>query len=326
MADVLAYAELRGGELRPVAKETVSAGRTLAEAMGGRLDVVALGPPGTGVAAEALGGLGADRILVAEDPSWSEYAPDAAVRAIEQVTASGAYGAVVFGASSQGKDLSARVAARLGRSLAAEVTEIAVEDGRVLVTRPVYAGKAYARFAFRGSPALLSIRPNVFPVLERAGAGDLVPLSVEEVEPLTRVLRIERGERERLDVREAGTVVAGGRGLQGPDNWGLLEELADALGADATLGASRAVVDAGWRPHAEQVGQTGKVVSPNLYFAIGISGAIQHLAGMRTAKVIVAVNRDPEAPIFGVANYGIVGDAFEVVPRLTKEIRALRGS
>lgn len=326
MADVLAVAELRDGALRPVAKETVSAGRTLAEALGGRLDVVALGPPGSAESAKALAGLGADRILVAEDPSWSEYAPDAAVRAIERTAAAGAYGAIVFGASAQGKDLSARAAAKLGRSLAAEVTEIAVEDGRVLVTRPVYAGKAYGRFAFRGAPALLSIRPNVFPVVERSGAGEVVPLSVDATEPRTRVLRIERGERERLDVREAGTVVAGGRGLQGPENWSLLEDLADALGADATLGASRAVVDAGWRSHSEQVGQTGKVVSPNLYFAIGISGAIQHLAGMRTAKVIVAVNRDPEAPIFGVANYGIVGDVFEVVPRLTEEIRALRGS
>jgi len=326
MADVLVYAELRDGALRPVAKEAVSAGRTLAEALGGRLDVVTLGPPGAAEAASALAAFGADRILVAEDPSWSHYTPDAAVRAIEQVAAAGAYGAIVFGASAQGKDLSARAGARLGRSLAAEVTEIEVADGRIVVTRPVYAGKAYARLAFRGAPALLSIRPNVFPVVERPGAGEIVPLGLDGAEVRTRVLRIERGERERLDVREAGTVVAGGRGLQGPDNWGLLEELVEALGPDATLGASRAVVDAGWRPHAEQVGQTGKVVSPNLYFAIGISGAIQHIAGMRTAKVIVAVNRDPEAPIFGVANYGIVGDAFEVVPRLSEEIRALRGS
>lgn len=324
MADVLAYAELRGGALRPVAKETVSAGRTLAEALGGRLDVVAVGPPGSAEAAKALATHGADRVFVAEDPAWSEYAPDAAVGAIEQLVSAGAYGAVVFGASAQGKDLSARAAARLGRSLAAEVTEIGVDGGRVVVTRPVYGGKAYARLAFRGVPALLSIRPNVFPVLERPGAGEPVPLAMKAGSPRTRVLRIERGERERLDVGEAGTVVAGGRGLQGPDSWAMLEELADALGPDATLGASRAVVDAGWRPHAEQVGQTGKVVSPNLYFAIGISGAIQHLAGMRTAKVIVAVNRDPEAPIFGVANYGIVGDAFEVVPRMTEAIRALR--
>jgi electron transfer flavoprotein alpha subunit len=326
MADVLVYAELRDGALRPVAKEAVSAGRTLAGALGGRLDVVSLGPPGTAQAASALAAFGADRILVAEDPTWSHYAPDSAVRAIEQVAAAEAYGAIVFGASAQGKDLSARTGARLGRSLAAEVTEIEVADGRIVVTRPVYAGKAYARLAFRGAPALLSIRPNVFPVVERAGAGEIVPLGLDAGEARTRVLGIERGERERLDVREAGMVVAGGRGLQGPDSWSLLEELVEALGPDATLGASRAVVDAGWRPHAEQVGQTGKVVSPNLYFAIGISGAIQHIAGMRTAKVIVAVNRDPEAPIFGVANYGIVGDAFEVVPRLSEEIRALRGS
>jgi electron transfer flavoprotein alpha subunit len=326
MADVLAYAELRGAALRPVSRETTSAARTLAEALGGRTDVIAIGPPGAAAAAKELGAYGAERVLVAEDAAWAEYAPDAEVRAIADVVSAGAYGAVVFGASARGKDLSARAAARLGRSLATEVTEVAVEAGRVVVTRPVYAGKAYARLAFRGSPALLSIRPNVFPVVARAGAGEVVPLAVDAGSPRTSVLRIERGERERLDVREAGIVVSGGRGLQGPDGWAMLEALTEALGPDATLGASRAVVDAGWRPHAEQVGQTGKVVSPNLYFAIGISGAIQHLAGMRTAKVIVAVNKDSDAPIFGVANYGIVGDAFDVVPRMTEEIRVLRGS
>jgi electron transfer flavoprotein alpha subunit len=155
-------------------------------------------------------------------------------------------------------------------------------------------------------------------VVERPAAPDPVRR--------TRIGQIEKGERGRLDVREADIVVAGGRGLQGPEKWEILEQLVEALGSEATLGASRAVVDAGWRPHGEQVGQTGKVVSPSLYFAIGISGAIQHLAGMRTANVIVAVNKDPEAPIFDVANYGIVGDAFEVVPELTEAVRKLRVS
>jgi electron transfer flavoprotein alpha subunit len=179
---------------------------------------------------------------------------------------------------------------------------------------------------FRGSPALISLRPNVFPAGTDSRDGSVESLPLPEVEARTRVVGFEASERVALDVREAPVVVSGGRGMQDPSNWQLLEDLVDALGGGATLGASRAVVDAGWRPHSEQVGQTGKVVSPSLYFAVGISGAIQHLAGMRTAGVIVAVNKDPEAPIFGVANYGVVGDLFEVLPRLTEEIRATRRS
>ena len=287
---------------------------------------MALGGPGSADAARELGSYGADRILAAEHAALTNYHPDAAVQAIESVSNATAAAAIVFPASARGKDLSARVAGRLDRSLAAEVTELSVEDGAIVVTRPVYAGKAYAKLRFRATPALISIRPNVFPVVEKQGDGVVETLDIEPGEARTRVTGIEGGSRERLDVREADVVVAGGRGLQAPENWNMLDDLVDALGPQATLGASRAVVDAGWRPHGEQVGQTGKVVSPSLYFAIGISGAIQHLAGMQTANVIVAVNKDPEAPIFGVANYGIVGDAFEVVPRLTEEIRTLRDS
>jgi electron transfer flavoprotein alpha subunit len=326
MADVIAYAELRDGALRPVARETVSAARALADELGGDVVALALGGPGSAEAVRELAGYGADRILTAEHEAFANYAPDAAVRAIESIAADPSTVAIVFPATAQGKDLSARVAGRLGRSLASDVTELGVEDGSVVVTRPVYAGKAYARLRFRGAPALISIRPNVFPVLEKQGNGVVETLDLEPGEARTRVMGIEGGSHERLDVGEADVVVAGGRGLQAPENWKMLDDLVDALGPQATLGASRAVVDAGWRPHGEQVGQTGKVVSPSLYFAIGISGAIQHLAGMQTANVIVAVNKDPEAPIFGVANYGIVGDAFEVVPRLTEEILALRDS
>ena len=326
MADVIAYVEMRDGMLRPVARETVSAARALADELGGGVVAVALGGPGSADAARELGSYGADRILAAEHAALTNYHPDAAVQAIESVSKATAAAAIVFPASARGKDLSARVAGRLDRSLAAEVTELSVEDGAIVVTRPVYAGKAYAKLRFRATPALISIRPNVFPVVEKQGDGVVETLDIEPGEARTRVTGIEGGSRERLDVREADVVVAGGRGLQAPENWNMLDDLVDALGPQATLGASRAVVDAGWRPHGEQVGQTGKVVSPSLYFAIGISGAIQHLAGMQTANVIVAVNKDPEAPIFGVANYGIVGDAFEVVPRLTEEILTLRDS
>jgi electron transfer flavoprotein alpha subunit len=323
MGDVLAYAELRDGALRAVARETVSAGRSLAELLGGSVHVVALGGAGSAVASAELGRFGADVIRVAEDAAFSLYSPDAATGAIAELVSTGDFSAVLFPASAQGKDLAARVAARVDRGLATEVTEIAVEDSEPVVTRPQYAGKAYARIRFTERPALMSLRPNVFVPEERPGEGVVEALEAGSGQPKTRVTVLEKGEREAIDVREAAIVVSGGRGLQAPENWSLLEELVEALGPEATLGASRAVVDVGWRPHGEQVGQTGKVVSPNLYFAIGISGAIQHLAGMRTANVIVAVNRDREAPIFGVANYGLVGDLFEIVPRLTDEIRAL---
>jgi electron transfer flavoprotein alpha subunit len=324
MGDILAYAETRDGGLRPVAGEVVSAARAMADPSGGEVVALVTGGPGSGEAATALSRHGADRILTCEAPALSLYQPDATVALIASICADLEPAAVLFPATAQGKDLSARVAARLGVGLATEVTEISAADGELVVARPVYGGKAYARVRFKGSPALISLRPNVFPAEAQPREGKVESLTLPDVEARTRVVGFEASERVALDVREAPVVVSGGRGLQDPSNWQLLEDLVDALGEGATLGASRAVVDAGWRPHSEQVGQTGKVVSPTLYFAVGISGAIQHLAGMRTAGVIVAVNKDPEAPIFGVANYGVVGDLFEVLPRLSEEIRATR--
>ncbi|MFQ5680061.1 MAG: electron transfer flavoprotein subunit alpha/FixB family protein [Gemmatimonadota bacterium] len=324
MGAVLAYAEVRDGALRGVARETVSAARQLASELGSEAHALVIGPPGIdGLAADLASG-GADRIFLGEGEAFANYHPDGAVRAIERLLEARDYSAVLFPASAQGKDLAPRVAARLDRGLATEVTEVAVEEGRVVATRPVYGGKAYARVGFSERPALLSLRPNVFLPTEAEGRGEVERLTVEAEPARLRVRGIEQADRGRLDVAEAGTVVSGGRGLQGSENWHLLEELVEALGDGAALGASRAVVDAGWRPHPEQVGQTGKTISPNLYFAVGISGAIQHQAGMRTAKVIVAINKDREAPIFKIADYGIVGDLFEVVPRLTEEIRKLR--
>lgn len=325
MATVLAVAESREGAVRGVSREVVSTARRLADELAADVEVLLAGAPGVGDGAAELAEAGADRILVAEDEAFAVYAPDAMVRAIEGRCEGSRCAVVLFAATAQGKDLSARAAARLGRSLATEVTDIELEEGTPVVVRPQYAGKAYARIRLTETPALVSLRPNVFPTTGSAGRGEVETLDLERGEARTRVTAFESGERERLDVAEASIVVSGGRGMQGPEHWKLLEGLVDALGPQASLGASRAVVDAGWRPHGEQVGQTGKVVSPGLYFAIGISGAIQHLAGMRTANVIVAINRDPEAPIFQVANYGIVGDAFEVVPRLIEEIRSVRG-
>jgi electron transfer flavoprotein alpha subunit len=240
----------------------------------------------------------------------------------------GGYDAVVFSATGLGKDLAPRVAAKLDVPLAADVTAVDASGGSVSVTRPVFSGKAFATLSFDATPAMLSIRPNVFQAAERNAAG-AVETFTPDVDPSSwrvRVVERKAASEGQLDVTEASIVVSGGRGLKDPENWNLLEGLRDAIGSDVALGASRAVVDAGWRPHGEQVGQTGKTVAPKLYFAVGISGAIQHLAGMRTAKTIVAINRDADAPIFGVADYGIVGDLFEVVPRLSEEIAALKAS
>jgi electron transfer flavoprotein alpha subunit len=237
----------------------------------------------------------------------------------------GGYGAVVCAASAQGKDLAPRVAARLGRPLAADITDLAVDGGAVIVTRPVYAGKALLKVKVVATPAVVSLRPNVFTPVERPKAGAAETMAASGDGGRVVVKGIKAAAAGALDVAEAPIVVSGGRGLKEPANFQLLEELAQAFGGRAAVGASRAVVDAGWRPHGDQVGQTGKTVSPSLYIAVGISGAIQHLAGMRTAKVIVAINKDKDAPIFKIADYGVVGDLFEIVPRLTEELRKLNG-
>lgn len=326
MKNILAVAEQRDGSLRRVSQEAVSAARGLADALGAEVHALVLGPAGITDAAAELGRWGADRVRVVEHEAFALYNPDGYAQAVAAAAKDGGYFAVLFPASALGKDLAPRVAAKLDAPLATEATALAIEDGDLVVTRPVYAGKAFARVALDGEPRLVSLRPNVFRPAENARAGTVERLDVT-LDPgawRVRVREVVAAAAERPDVAEAAVVVSGGRGMRGPEHWGLLEALCEAIGPRCTLGASRAVVDAGWRPHAEQVGQTGKTVSPQLYIAVGISGAIQHLAGMRTAGTIVAINKDPEAPIFKVADYGVVGDAFEIVPRLTDEIRRLR--
>lgn len=326
MANVLAFAEQRDGQIGSSAREAVAVAATLADALGGKAHALLLGGPGVSAEAGALGSAGAEAVNVAEHEALGEYNPEGYVDVVVDQIRSGAFAAVVFPASTLGKDLAPRVAATLDVPLASDVTEVSVADGTVAVTRPVFSGKAFATVRLDASPAIMTIRPNVFQAGGRAAAGDVTTFT-PDVDPSGWRVRVveRRGASDgAVDVSEAGVVVSGGRGMRDPENWELLERLRDALGSDVALGASRAVVDAGWRPHGEQVGQTGKTVAPKLYFAVGISGAIQHLAGMRTAKTIVAINKDPDAPIFGVADYGIVGDLFEVVPRLTEEIEALK--
>ena len=326
MADVLAFAELKDGRIGSAARESVGVAARLAGDSDGAAHALVLTAPDAGVAGSELGEFGAGKVLVGEHPELAEYHPEGYAPVVAARIREGGYGAVVFSATTLGKDLAPRVAALLDVPLASDVTEVSTENGTISVVRPVYSGKAFARLHLETSPALLSIRPNVFQPEAPAAAGEVETFSAA-VDPSTwRVRVIERrsGGEGTLDVAEASIIVSGGRGMKGPEHWHVLEKLRDAIGAEAALGASRAVVDAGWRPHGEQVGQTGKTVAPQLYFAVGISGAIQHLAGMRTSKTIVAINKDPDAPIFGVADYGIIGDLFEVVPKLAEETAALR--
>ena len=321
---VLAVLETRDGALRRVSHEVVAAARQLTSASGGSVDALAFGssaPAGT----DELGPLGADRVLAATHPDFTRYQPDGFAATIASL-ASG-YGAIAFAATATGKDLAPRVAAKLGVSLVADVIGLAIEGGAIVATRPVYAGKVLQKVKLGAKPGLVSVRPNTFEATTRqdgkAAGPAIETVPVPSFEARVQVKGIKAPDKAMLDVTEAPIVVSGGRGLRDPANFHLLEELAEALGNTA-VGASRAVVDAGWREHGAQVGQTGKTVSPGLYIAVGISGAIQHLAGMRTAKTIVAINRDKDAPIFKVADYGIVGDLFEVVPRLTEAVRKLR--
>jgi electron transfer flavoprotein alpha subunit len=317
--NVLAVVEQRDGTLRRSAAEVVTAAKAIADAQGGAVHALLIGPADSDTA--ALGKYGAETIQLASGEGADHYDPDVFAATVTDRVKAGDYFAVLFAASAQGRDLAPRVAAKLDLPLAADATGLDVEGGELVITRPVYAGRAFAKVVLNAQPRLVSVRPNTFRPREAPATGALERVAVSAVSSRVRVRETKAAGGAKMDVGDAPIVVSGGRGLKGPEHWPLLEELRDALGSTAALGASRAVVDAGWRPHAEQVGQTGKTVSPQLYFAVGISGAMQHLAGMRSARTIVAINKDPDAPIFKIADYGLVGDAHDVLPALAEEIR-----
>ena len=319
----LAVLEQRDGVLRKISHEVVTAAQRLGGG-GGDVEAVVCAD-GSVQGADQVGRFGADKIVTLTNAAFAKYAPEGYAQAIAERVRSGDFAAVLFAASATGKDLAPRVAAKLGAPVAADVTDIADESGTIAVTRPVYAGKALLRVKVSGRPAVVSLRPNVFTPVERPKAGSAETVAVNVPAGRVTVREVKAAPVGTLDVAEAQIIISGGRGLKEPANFKVLEQLAAAFGGKAAVGASRAVVDAGWRAHADQVGQTGKTVSPSLYIAVGISGAIQHLAGMRTSKVIVAINKDKDAPIFKIADYGVVGDLFEIVPRLTEEIRKLHG-
>jgi electron transfer flavoprotein alpha subunit len=326
MATTFAFAETRDGGIRKVALETVTAARRAADASGGgEVHALLVGAPGIGGKAEELGRYGADIVVSVEDPGLGPYTPEVCAATAAERLRGGSYRAAFFPASAQGRDLAPRVAARLGVSLASDVTEFELQGDAVLARHPGYTGKVILTLRLTGSPALLSLRPGAITPAEQPRS-----VRVEQAQPAmdpanARVKVTETAQQTgaKLDLGEAPIVVSGGRGLRAAENFKLVEELADAFG-NAAVGATRAVTDDGWRPATDQIGQTGRIVSPDLYVALGISGAIQHLAGIRTAKTIVAINKDKDAPIFKVADYGIVGDLFEIVPRLTEEVRKAR--
>jgi electron transfer flavoprotein alpha subunit len=319
---ILVFIEQRDGRIRPVSREVLGEATRLAAALGGPVLGVCAAAADPGLA--GLGEAGADKVLLATHESFARYDPAGYAAAVAAAVKLENPAVLLFAASSMGKDLAPRVAAKLGLGLASDCTALAVEAGRLIATRPVFAGKAIQRVAFPRTPATVALRPKVFAAVTHPGASAAVePLAFEHDASATRarVREVVAGSSGKVDLTESEVIVSGGRGLKGPEHFAMIEQLADALGA--SVGASRAVVDAGWRPHSEQVGQTGKTVSPKLYVAVGISGAIQHLAGMSSSRCIVAVNKDPEAPIFKIADYGVVGDLFEVVPALTDAVRKL---
>ena len=323
MANILVYAETRGSELRKVAGEAVTAARRLCDASGGgEVHAIVAGPPGVAQRAEALGRFGADVVLAVEHPGLTTFAREAIAATIAARAKSASYRAVMLAFSAQGRDLGPRLAAKLDAPIASDVTEVEVNGDATTVKHPGYANKVVVTLTITGAPVILSVRPSAFTATESPRSARIEPLApaADPTAERVKVTQVLEGAKGRPDLADAPVIVAGGRGLKAPENFKLVEELADAFG-NAAVGATRAVTDEGWRPHADQIGQTGRQVSPQLYVAVGISGAIQHLAGMRTSKTIVAINKDKEAPIFKVADYGIVGDVLEVVPALTNAVR-----
>lgn len=326
MANVLVFAEARSGELRKVALEAVTAGRQLVSAAGsGEVHVMLAGAPGVASHAGQLGAHGADAVFVCEHTGFANYNPEATAELVASRVKVGDYRAVIFSASAQGKDLAPRTAAKLATTIASDVTSFKLDGDDLVVTHPGYTGKVVQTLRLKGSPAVFSVRPGAVSPAESAAPG-----KVEQIQPTAdpsasrvAVTSTVLGDSRTLDLGEAPVIISGGRGLKSAENFKLVEDLAAAFG-NAAVGATRAVTDEGWRPHTDQIGQTGRLVSPDLYIAVGISGAIQHLAGMRTSRCIVAINKDKEAPIFKIADYGIVGDVFEVVPALTDAVKAAR--
>jgi electron transfer flavoprotein alpha subunit len=316
---VFVFAEQVDNGFKKSSLEAVSEGRRLADALGEPLSAMVLG---SGVAdlAAGLGTYGADKVLVADDAALADFAADAYTQTVSQAIEELAPRVVLAAATVTGKELFARLAAKLDTGLAMECSDLAMSGDTLTAKRSLYGGKVIATVTVQGEPQMATLRPNVVAVVEAAKTAEVVTVAVATEGIRTKVVDKQLDSGDKVELTEANFVVSGGRGIGGPD-YGLLEELAQTLGG--AVGASRSAVDEGWRPVSDQVGQTGKVVSPKVYFACGISGAIQHVAGIRTSDVIVAINKDEDAPIFRIADYGVKADLNEVVPAIIAEVKKL---
>jgi electron transfer flavoprotein alpha subunit len=320
MSTIVVVAEVRAGKLKRPSLEAVTAGLQLAAATGGKVMALALGS-GLEAAGQELQNSGAHEVVLADAPELARFSGDGFARVVAEQCKQASATAVLMAHTAMGKDLLPRVAALLDAGLVTDAIALECKGGTFTAQKPVFAGKAMLHVQATRKPFLATLRPNNFQPSTGSG-GSVRKVAAAPGDLMSVVKEVVGAASDRVPLQEAKVVVSGGRGLKGPEHFHLVEELAAAFGPGvAAVGSTRAVVDAGWRPHREQVGQTGKVVAPTLYIAVGISGAIQHLAGMRTARTIVAINKDPDAPIFKIADYGIVGDAFEIVPALTKAIQ-----
>jgi electron transfer flavoprotein alpha subunit len=319
MANVLVVGEIKDGVLKKISREMTSAGRKIADAIGAQVEVLLIGDGAEKFAPE-LASVGADKVIVSGE---KDYNPEAYANIIAGVAKEKSAGIVLMPHTGMGKDYSPRVAVKLGAGIVADSVGFQMDGAKVIAKKPIYSGKAYANIKVSTDVQVFTVRPNSQEVVEKSAAGAVEKTSVGAGDVKAKITGTELSGGNKIQLTEASIIVSGGRGMKGPENFPLLQELCDVIGA--ALGASRAAVDAGWISHSHQVGQTGKTVSPNCYIACGISGSIQHMAGMGSSKYIVAINKDPDAPIFKVATFGIVADLFEVVPALTKEFKKVLG-
>lgn len=322
-SQILVVTEQKNGEIRKPSLEVLSVARKLADQNDGKVIALVMGS-GVDAIAGIPGQYGADIIIKADDEKVENYTPDLYKTVVIQVAEARGTNLILMSATELGRDLAPRIAARMDAGLAEDCLSLSLNGETLEAERPMYAGKAIAKVHIKSKVKMATLRPNVFTVSEPAeSAASVETLDIPDVTPKTTLKEYKASEGTKLDISEADVIVTGGRGVKDAESFSILEELAETLGG--AVGATRAAVDAGWRPHSDQVGQTGKTVSPNLYMMFGASGSIQHWAGMSGAKCIVAVNKNPEAPIMEKADYSIVGDLFEVVPALTAEIKKIQG-